>query len=589
MATRKLAWYLFLFPSILLLMSNSYANQPITLKLLATSDVHGHFSGYNYFSKQAEPFGLAHLVPIIQQQRQASDISLLIDNGDLIQGSPLTDMLVANYQASGIVEREPSVAQLLTLMGYDAANLGNHEFNYGLAYLQHAYGGDNFSIPLLSANLTPISTLAKGSLRHKPFHMFSFSPRINGHQQRLKVAVVGVLPPQIMQWDAHHLRDQVEVTDMLTAATQAVAEAQRAGADIIVLAAHSGMPKNSDDGVDSEQGVWQLAQIPAVDAIIFGHQHEIFPGSKVYDQLAHINSQQGTLFGKPSVQPGTQGKYLGVIDLSLTFSDSNWQVVETHSQVIAAAKDPDPKVLEHLTRSHRATETYMQQAIGHSAHDLSLAKARLEPTHALQFIHSAQRWYVERTFANSKVGNKLPQRPLFSAVAPFNAALNEQMYTDNQFTFVPQGVLTLGHIGDLYRYPNTLEVVAVTGVQLKRWLEQSAAALQPSSNNSPWGHIVQDIPSYQFDTFAGFEYQIDVSKPIGERVSASISFAASETYYVATNNYRAQGGGGFAGLDGSQVVFSSPDQIQHILVSYLAYLGESGYRDKLAKNWVIKD
>ncbi|WP_417664116.1 5'-nucleotidase C-terminal domain-containing protein [Pseudidiomarina donghaiensis] len=587
MATRKLAWFLFLFPSLVLLMSNSYANQPIKLKLLATSDVHGHFSGYNYFSKKAEPFGLAHLMPIIQQQRQLADISLLIDNGDLIQGSPVTDMLVANYQAPDSLQSLPSIASLLALMGYDAANLGNHEFNYGLAYLQHAYGGTKHTLPLLGANLTATSALASRSLRHKAFHMFSLSPVVNGRQQPLKVAVVGFLPPQIMQWDAHHLRDHVAVTDMLLAATQAVAEAQSAGADIIVLAAHSGMPKNSDDGVDSEQGVWQLAQIPAVDAIIFGHQHEVFPGSKVYDQLAHVNSQQGTLFGKPSVQPGTQGKYLGGIDLSLTFSNAGWQIIASNSQVIAAAEYPDPTVLKHLASSHSATETYMKQAIGHSDHDFSLAKARVEPTHALQFIHSAQRWYVERAFANSEVGNKLPQRPLFSAVAPFNAALNEQMYHDNQFTFIPSGVLTLGHIGDLYRYPNTLEVVEVTGVQLKRWLEQSAAALQPSTNSSPWGHIVQDVPSYQFDTFVGFEYQIDVSKPVGERVSASISFAQSETYYVATNNYRAQGGGGFAGLDGSQVVFSSPDQIQHILVNYLEHLGKPGYQDELIRNWKL--
>lgn len=585
MVPRLFTWLL--FPSLLLIMSTCYANQPVKLKLLATSDVHGHFSGYNYFTKQAEPFGLAHLMPVIQQQRELADISLLIDNGDLIQGSPLTDMLVANYQAPSSYKDTPAVASLLSLMGYDAANLGNHEFNYGLEYLQHAYSGEDSRLPLLSANLTATSALAGRSLRHQAFHMFSFSPLVNGRKQPIDIAVIGVLPPQIMQWDAHHLRDQVQVEHMVPAATQAVAEAQRAGADIIVLAAHSGMPKNSSSGVDSEQGVWQLAQIAAVDAIIFGHQHEIFPGSQVYDQLTHVNSRQGTLFGKPSVQPGTQGKYLGVIDLSLKFDNSGWHIVSSSSQVIAAAKHADPKVVKHLANSHKATETYMKQAIGYSAHDLSLATARIEPTHALQFIHSAQRWYAERFFSDSVAGNTLPKRPLFSAVAPFNAALNEQMYNDKQFTFVPSGVLTLGHIGDLYRYPNTLEVVQVNGAQLKRWLEQSAAALQPSTTNLPWGLIAQDIPSYQFDTFAGFDYQINLSKPIGERITASISFAENETYYVVTNNYRAQGGGEFAGLDGSQVVFSSPDQIQHILVNYLAFLGKQGYQEELIRNWKL--
>src|SRR5690554_2135248 len=431
--------------------SSTNFENTITLRLLATSDVHGHFTGYDYFAQKPSPAGLVHLAPVIAEQRAGADIALLIENGDLIQGSPFTDMMVATYQQ----KQQTPLALLLAKMGYDAANLGNHEFNYGLAYLHRAYWNHDVEaqqIPLLSANLHAESAFAKANLRHQAFHLIERELIINDQSHTLTIGLVGVLPPQIMQWDAQHLQSHVRVSPMVAAAKSAVKAAKQAGADIIVLVAHAGMPKQTDNGVDSEQGVWQLAQIADVDAIIFGHQHELFPGSKVYQQLAQVDHVQGTIFGKAAVQPGTQGRHLGVIELTLSRSPQGWQIDRQISRVIAAAEKADTELLAYLEPAHAATQSYMQQPIGFSQHDLNLQRARLQPTHALQFIHEAQLWAINRYFA-ALDSEAFTQLPKLSAVAPFHAGV----HADSDYTFIAAGVVTLGDISNLYRYPNTLD------------------------------------------------------------------------------------------------------------------------------------
>lgn len=567
---------------------NNHAS--VTLKLLATSDVHGHFIGYDYFQQREQAIGLAHLLPVIEQQRTSADLTLLIENGDFIQGSPLTDMLVGKFNAQQHAQGIPAVADVLQYMQYDVANLGNHEFNYGLEYLHHAYwnGAINTSqtsVPVLSANLIAESAQAKALLRHKPFHNITKTVNSDGQIRTLTIGLVGVLPPQIMQWDAHYLANHVRVASMLDSARTAITQAKQAGADLIVLVAHTGMPKHSSEGHDAEQGLWQLAQLSDVDAIIFGHQHEVFPGSTVYDQLPHVDSVRGTVFGIPAVQPGYQGSHLGVIELNVTYNGSGWQITQSHSRVVAAATEPSRDMTDYLAGAHNATQAYMSQAIGFSAHDFSLQFARVEPTHALQFIHAAQLWYAQKQLTNQA---ELAQLPLLSAAAPFHAAINKATSEQGDYTLISKGELTLGAIGDLYRYPNTLDVVKVTGTMLKQWLEQTTEALQPSSD-VPWGRINSAVPSYQFDTFAGFDYRIDLSKPLGERITANIPLTDDVSYLVATNNYRANGGGDFAGLDGSHIVYRAPDQIQHILVSYLTFLGRAGYQQELNDNWSVRN
>src|SRR5690606_14446339 len=252
-------WYRYLIAGICCMTSTAVNAESITLRILATSDVHGHFTGFNYFSQRPEIKGLVHTAALIEQERASADINLLIENGDLIQGSPFTDYMVAVATAP---EQLP-LAKLLNSLEYDAVNLGNHEFNYGLEYLSQAYAG--VSAPILSANLHAISPLAKQHLTHKQYVVVQKKLANNpASNVTINIGLVGVLPPQIMQWDAHHLTNHVRVEPMLDAAQRAVKAARNAGADIVILVAHTGMPKQSSDGRNSEQGVWELAQIEGI-------------------------------------------------------------------------------------------------------------------------------------------------------------------------------------------------------------------------------------------------------------------------------------------------------------------------------------
>lgn len=563
-------------------MSSSFAvAEPVTIRLLATSDVHGHFTGYNYFTQQPEQKGLVHTAVVIHNERQGADISVLIENGDLIQGSPFTDAMLA----AAATEQELPLPPLLNAIAYDVINLGNHEFNYGLDYLAKAYAG--VSAPLISANLIPRSEFAQQHLTHQPYVILERALPAQYQQQgrsHLKLAFIGVVPPQIMQWDGQHLRGHVDVIPMVDAVQQSVREVEEQGADLIVLVAHSGMPKASSDGHDDEQAVWQLAQIPGIDAIVFGHQHEVFPGTSVYDELAAVDSQQGTIFGIPAVQPGLHGEHLGVIELKLNYATDTqqWRIVTSAAKVVPITAQQDTAVAELLQPAHEQTVAYMEQPIGATHAELSHQWSRLQPTLATQLIHDAQLWYIDRYVREQQPAwGKLPR---LSAVAPFHAASQ----ADDSFTHIPAGALTMGDIGDLYRYPNTLDVVVISGATLQQWLEGAAVGVQQGHSADPWSWVNPAYPAYQFDTFSGLDYLIDPSQPSGARVTTSPALIPSQDYAVITNNYRAHGGGQLGGLNGQQIVFSSPDQIQHILLAYIQKLGANGYQEELRNNWKIK-
>ncbi len=554
--------------------------QPVQVRILSTSDVHGQFSGRNFFTGKPVPTGFVHLADTIVTAKAEADVSLLIDNGDLIQGSPMTDWMVAAHEQGA--EQLP-LAAAMNQLGYDVANLGNHEFNYGLGYLAKAYAGANF--PVISANIQPITPTAAANLPIQPWVLLERSFDWQGSAETIKIAVVGVLPVQIMQWDAHHLSGQISVEPMLDAVKRSVAEAQQAAADVIVLAAHAGMPKHSAEPRDSEQDLWALAHVPGIDAIVFGHQHDLFPGTDIYDQLPSVDAANGLIAGIPATQPGLHGSHLGVIDLELVLSANGWEVVSGKSHLRAAEPKRNEQFSQHFAEAELNTAEYMRQPIGYSPVELSHELARLQPTLSMQLIHQAQLWYAKR-LAAAEPNAEWTQLPLLSAAAPFHAAVDQASANAHEYTRIAAGDISIGDIGDLYRYPNTLDIVKVTGKELKLWLERSAEGVQ-SGEAGPWSHVNAAIPSYQFDTFFGIEYMIDSSQPVSQRVTIN-GVEDDDLYAVVTNNYRANGGGDFAGLNGDQIVVRSPDQIQHILIEYIKQLGEGGFAEALVENWKLK-
>ncbi|MDN7126515.1 bifunctional 2',3'-cyclic-nucleotide 2'-phosphodiesterase/3'-nucleotidase [Pseudidiomarina sp. 1APR75-33.1] len=561
-----------------------------TLRIMETSDVHGQLLSYDYFAQAEQPgMGLLATAELIQQARAEQPLHVLIENGDLIQGSALTDWAVAEFP---ITSSTHPVIRLLNALQYDVANLGNHEFNFGLDYLAHTYRDAEF--PVISSNLNLLQN-APDELQQRLRKIGWVKREVAtdaGQSIPLKIAVIGVLPPQIMQWDQQHLEHQVTVNDILTSAQAAALQARDQGADVVVLAAHTGMPKDTANPENKEQTGWLLAGISDIDAILLGHQHEIFPGTEVYDLLPEVDSSKGTVRGVPAVQPGVYGSHLGLIDLQLTydFAEQRWQVSDfvVESRPVTEQGATNPRLLELVADAHQATLQFVEQPVGQTAQPLSYKTARWRPSSAVQFVQRAQAWQAEQLIK----ANDLPSLPLLSAAAPFDAAYA----AEESATHIAAGEITRGAIGDLYRYPNTLDVVKVNGAQLRAWLERSAESFTSVANldegdPSCWELIDRDVPHYNFDTILGVSYAIDVRKAVGQRI-VELSYAGQvvsddQEFYVATNNYRANGGGNFPHLDGQTVVARGADMLADVLLGYIGSLPERRYTKDLEQHWKV--
>ncbi|MDX1705014.1 bifunctional 2',3'-cyclic-nucleotide 2'-phosphodiesterase/3'-nucleotidase [Pseudidiomarina sp.] len=561
-----------------------------SLRIMATSDVHAQLTGYDYFSKQPVQNGLVHTASVIDEARAEAPLSILIENGDLLQGSPVADFLVNQHASSKPVNAHP-IIQTLNTLGYDAANLGNHEFNYGLDYLAEAYSKAQF--PVLSANIHWLPG-APDALRKqiRPYTLLKREAVDQyGTRRPLSIAIIGVMPPQVMQWDEQYLTGHAYMTEMVAAAATQVTAARQQGADVVVLAAHTGMPKQTSNPLDSEQAGWELAGISGIDALILGHQHEVFPGTSAYDALPGIDSNGGRISGMAAVQPGAYGEHLGIIDLELEFVDKRWRVLSAQSSTRAVSATYDTALAETLQQVHQATREFVAEPVGYTARPLSYRRARLQPELAVQLIHEAQLWYARAQLPAEVAGDL----PLLSASAPFNAALNTEDEQQGRYTEIPAGEVTLGDTADLYRYPNTLDVIQASGEQIRQWLEFSALAFTVPDDDrraEAWAWVNQDFPGYNFDSLYGLSYRIDPRREQGDRIVdlryANQAVTDEMTFLVALNSYRASGGGDVPGVVGATVVYRSPDQIQAILVSYLKSLGEQGYQKELIKHWFVE-
>ncbi|RUO65280.1 2',3'-cyclic-nucleotide 2'-phosphodiesterase / 3'-nucleotidase [Pseudidiomarina planktonica] len=569
----------------------------ITLRLLETSDIHAYMLGYDYFQNESHAnYGFSHTAAVIEAARKEHPQAVLIDNGDLIQGSPLGDYVAANG-AAGLQSNPHPIIAALNAMNYDLANLGNHEFNFGLEFLRATYAAAEF--PIISSNLAVLnrddadySWLSKNTVLTRELK------DENGKSHRINIGFFGVLPPQIMVWDKQHLAGQVQVQDIVTSARENIEQLKQQGADIIVAVAHSGIDFKRRNTYGAEQAVYQLAGVTGIDAILFGHQHRVFPGDSRYDNIPWIDNKAGLIRGIPAVQPGAFGSHLGVIDLQLQRQAGRWQVMNNQVQVMPISTAENPVIKELVANTHADTKNYLQQPIGHTQQRLSNELARVQPTHGVQFVQQAQLWFAE----NLQQQGLIPQNlPLLSAAAPFRAGLG----TNDSYTDIPAGELTLGDLADVYPYPNTLQVVKLSGAQVIEWLEMSAQAVQSGGSDSNLrGWVTQGFASYNFDTLYGLTYSIDTqAQPrydySGQLVAehagrvANVRFKGQpinkdQMFLVVTNNYRATGGGGFPELDGSLTVYEGTAEIRSILADYLKSLGEQGYNSQLNKFWEIK-
>jgi 2',3'-cyclic-nucleotide 2'-phosphodiesterase/3'-nucleotidase len=579
--------------------------QTLKLRLLETTDIHMALLNYDYYQDRVtHEYGLAKTVTLIKAARAEAKNSLLFDNGDLLQGNPLGDF-VARVRPLRDGEVHPAY-KVLNQLGVDAANIGNHEFNFGLPFLRQAIAGAGF--PYVSAN---VRVAGPGiDPRNAPY---AFTPYVilnrtftdeDGKPQPLRVGVIGFVPPQIMQWDKAHLEGRVTADDILESAQALVPKMRQEGAQFVVAIPHSGFERSAATPRFAENSVARLAEVAGIDAILFGHSHAEFP-SRAFAQHPKVDIERGTINGVPAVMPGRWGDHLGVIDLTLEKQGREWKLKDSKSFLRPiwdrATRQPlveaDPMVVQLIATEHEGTLAYVRAPVATTTAPIHSYFAQVADDPSVQVVNAAQLAYGRRAFQ----GTEYEKLPLLSAAAPFKTGGRQGW---SYFTDVPAGPIAVRNVADLYLYPNTVQAVRLTGAQVREWLEMSALAF---NRIDPAGAPEQNLintgfPSFNFDTIDGLSYRIDVTQPArynrdGQVVAANARrivdlryrgqhIDESQAFIVMTNNYRASGGGNFPGLDGgANVVMRAPDENREALVSYLSSV--KNFNPSADGNWSL--
>ncbi|AYZ66453.1 bifunctional 2',3'-cyclic-nucleotide 2'-phosphodiesterase/3'-nucleotidase [Burkholderia multivorans] len=579
--------------------SQAPAGTKATLALLETTDLHTNVLSYDYFKLAADnSLGFERVSTLIAQARAQYPNTLLLDNGDTIQGTALAD-----YQA--LVnpvgcDQTLAIYKVMNAAKFDGGGIGNHEFNYGLPYLSQVTG-NTFDVdgmpaqqkkcagpafPQVLANVisaktnaplfTPYTILTRTITAATPDGKTVSAP--------VKVGIIGFTPPAIMNWDKRWLDGKVYTTGLKEAAEKYVPEMRAKGADLVVAISHGGLD-NSAYSPTMENGSWWLSTVPGIDAMLIGHSHQVFPDANStvpQFNLPGVDKVKGTVNGVPTVMANFWGKHLGVIKLGLAFDGKTWSVDKSLTTVEArpiqnADKSyvaADPSVAAAIAAEHQATINYVKTPIGSTDYRMTSYFADVGDPGAIQIVNEAQADYVARY-----VQANLPQYaslPVLSVSAPFKSGFGG----GNDFTDVAPGALAINNAADLYLYPNTVYAVKVSGADVKNWLETAAKRFNRiDPTQATVQKLVSSFPGYNFDMFtsADLSYEIDVTQPVGSRIK-NLTYKGAPIdpngqFIVATNNYRASGGGNFPGLDGSKTIFASPDANRDVLIAFIKKRG----------------
>lgn len=563
------------------------------LRILETTDLHVSLLPYDYFTDRDAPdTGLAQAASLVRALRAGADNCLLFDNGDFLQGNPLADWL-ARESNMGPGDIHPMIAAMNTL-DYDAATLGNHEFDYGLTFLKTALSQARF--PLTSANI--MRRQGEDDCEAAPL----FPPYLlldrdilctDGQTLPMRIGVIGFAPPQLVDWNRIVLQGQIVTHNIIRSAQHNIPLMRQAGADIIVALSHSGIVADpSEQGSiddETENASVHLAALDGIDVVLAGHTHLVFPGPGTA-QARHIDPVKGTLHGKPAVMAGVNGNHVGVIDLVVQMRDGVWKIARHHSTAEPVARRrqsgqmPEPwpvdaQVKCAVTRGHDAILTKIREPIGETKVPLHSYFALVAPDPTIQVVARAQMAHAAELLQHTKWAGL----PVLCAIAPSKAgglsgALN---YVD-----IAPGPLQVRHAAELSVFPNSFCILTLTGADLTHWLEQSAgifAQITPGLTDQPL--LNPEFPCYNFDVIDGVTYDIDPSRssrtdaqgrminPVSDRVQNlrynGHPVSPTQQFAIATNSYRVGGGGGFSIAVQAQMIHHSAENTRDILIRHL--------------------
>jgi 2',3'-cyclic-nucleotide 2'-phosphodiesterase (5'-nucleotidase family) len=515
------------------------SNASLDLVVAATTDVHGRLRGWDYYANAPDSLrGLSRAATIIDSLRRGvSTFPVVVDAGDFLQGNPLA------YVAARVDTEMPHpVIAAMNAVTYDAVAIGNHEFNYGLSTLNRAKRQADF--PMLAANVyTPDGKQA--------FRGWAVSTR-----RGIKIGIVGATTPGSVLWDRDNLAGRLVIRDIVPEVRTAVRDARDAGCVVVIVVVHSGLNEASSydtvsTGVPSENVAARIAhEVPGIDLLVYGHSHKEMADTVIGTTLL--------------MQPRNWATSVAIAHLGVARRDGRWRVVSKRSTVVPTAHHREsPAVVAVTQEGHRETIKYATNAIGTTAVAWRADSARVAPTPLINFILE-----VERKASGAQLAS--------TAAFSLDASL-------------PAGPITVARLSALYPYDNTLRAVKLSGAQLRAYLEQSARYFRANADGSV--DVDPTIPGYNYDIVAGVDYTIDVSKPVGARITTlqynGRPVAPADTFTMAVNNYRQTGGGGFAMLRDAPVVYDKQLEIRQLLIDEVQRRGTLSPNDYFHPNWRI--
>ncbi|WP_367323903.1 bifunctional UDP-sugar hydrolase/5'-nucleotidase [Streptomyces sp. HUAS ZL42] len=556
------------------------AKKPATrysLTVLGTTDLHGHVFNWDYFKdaeytdKAGNAQGLARISTLVNRIRAEKGRcnTLLLDAGDTIQGTPLTYYYAKVDPITAKGGPVHPMAQAMNAIGYDAAALGNHEFNYGIETLRKFEEQCHF--PLLGANAVDAKTLKPA---FPPYFIKKF--RVPG-APAVKVAVLGLTNPGIAIWDKAYVQGKLAFPGLEEQAAKWVPKLKALGADVVVVSAHSGSSGTSSYGDQLpyvENAAANVAkQVPDIDAILVGHAHVEIPELKV------TNDKTGRTVVLS--EPLAYAERLSVFDIELVFDKGRWTVESVSSKVLNSnTVADDPKITKLLTDEHAKVVEYVNQVVGSATETLTTVEARYKDAPIIDLITKVQEDVVKAALASTEYASL----PVIAQASPFSRTSE-----------IPAGDVTIRDLSSLYVYDNTLVAKLLTGAQIRAYLEYSAqyfvqtaadVVIDPEKLTNANGR-----PDYNYDYVSGLSYEIDIAQAAGSRIkNLTYNGAAlddAQQFVFAVNNYRANGGGAFPHVASAKELWSESTEIRTRIAEWVTAKGVLDPKDFASVDWKL--
>lgn len=549
------------------------------LTVLGTSDTHGNVYNWDYY-RDAEyddsahnDVGLAKVATLVNQVRRErrGRATLVLDAGDTIQGTPLATYYAKQEPITSTGERHP-MARAMNVIDYDAVTLGNHEFNYGLPLL--ALWIRQLGFPALAANAVNART---GRPAYLPYVIKKVS--LGRGAPTLRVGILGLTNPGVAIWDRATVEGVLRFDDMVATAARWVPVMRARGADLVLVSAHGGDSGRSSYGPElpnENPSAHIAAQVPGIDAILFGHAH----AEVVEKFVTNEATGEQVLLAEPS----KWGQRVTRMDFTLRREHGRWRVTGKRSSMYNTnTVAEDPAVLAAVRAQHATTVAYVNQVVANSTQELSAAESRYRDTPILDYINHVQ----TETVTAAMAGTAYADLPVLSIAAPFSRT-----------AVFPAGQVRIKDVAGLYIYDNTLEAVVLTGAEVRAYLEYSAKyfrILAPGDPVDPAQLNDPAVPDYNYDTLSGVDYDIDISRPVGQRITrlahpgTGVAVDDADQFVVAVNNYRRSGGGNFPGIVKTQV-YNEQQEIRQLLIDWAQARGVIDPADFFQPNWrLIRD